>query len=77
MSDGKDCKCYARYKNECACEGVDWTPQEVYDLRAKLKIATEALKELQKEFETNPNDYRWSLTRIGQALAEIEGEGKK
>lgn len=33
MANGKDCKCYAYCESECAC-GADWTPQEVYDLRA-------------------------------------------
>lgn len=33
MANGKDCKCSAYCESECAC-GADWTPQEVYDLRA-------------------------------------------
>ena len=33
MADGKGCKCAAYSESECACD-ADWTPQEVYDLRA-------------------------------------------
>ena len=34
MSNGQGCTCNAWSENECAC-GADWTPQEVYDLRAE------------------------------------------
>jgi len=34
-SPGKGCKCAARYQGECGC-GADWTPTEVYRLRAEL-----------------------------------------
>ena len=34
MSNGQGCTCNAWAANECAC-GADWTPQEVYDLRAE------------------------------------------
>lgn len=36
MSDGRGCKCGAHGKHECGC-GVDWTRQEVYDLREEVK----------------------------------------
>lgn len=39
MSDyyeGKGCKCFARSESECSCEGVDWTPKEVYTLRKRI-----------------------------------------
>lgn len=36
MSDGKGCKCGAYGSCECGCPDVDWTPQEVYDLRKRL-----------------------------------------
>lgn len=35
MADGKGCTCMAYGPSECACD-VDWTPQEVYDLREKV-----------------------------------------
>ena len=34
MSNGQGCTCNAWSENECAC-GADWTPQEVYALRAE------------------------------------------
>lgn len=36
MADGKGCKCGAYGACECGCPDVDWTPQEVYDLRKRL-----------------------------------------
>lgn len=35
MADGKGCTCNAVCDSECCC-GADWTPQEVYDLRAEV-----------------------------------------
>jgi hypothetical protein len=35
MADGKGCKCAAYSESECGCD-ADWTPQEVYDLRAEV-----------------------------------------
>jgi len=35
MADGKGCRCAAHSESECGCD-ADWTPQEVYDLRAKI-----------------------------------------
>jgi hypothetical protein len=34
MADGIGCKCLARSEWECCCDNVDWTPQEIIDLRA-------------------------------------------
>jgi hypothetical protein len=39
MSDGKGCKCHAHCEHECCCD-ADWTPKEVYDLRADLAQRT-------------------------------------
>lgn len=36
MSNGKGCKCGAYGSYECGCSDVDWTPQEIYDLKAKI-----------------------------------------
>jgi hypothetical protein len=41
MSDGMDCNCGAYGEHECGC-GVDWTTQEVYDLREEVKQLREA-----------------------------------
>jgi hypothetical protein len=39
MSDGKGCQCNAHCEHECCCD-ADWTPKEVYDLRAEVAKAT-------------------------------------
>ena len=45
MADGKGCKCAAYSESECACD-ADWTPQEVYDLRAENERLREAIRRL-------------------------------
>lgn len=35
MADGKGCICWANSYSECGCD-ADWTPQEVYNLKAAL-----------------------------------------
>lgn len=56
MPDGKGCKCSANSESECGC-GVDWTPQEVYDLRtenAVLRGVNQVLRSLvHDKFKTN------------------------
>jgi hypothetical protein len=32
---GVGCTCSAWNESECGCDGVDWTPKEVYELREK------------------------------------------
>ena len=54
MSNGQDCTCSARSAYECAC-GADWTPQEVYDLRAENNRLKAELAEAKKDAER----YRW------------------
>jgi hypothetical protein len=31
----RTCHCFARSENECSCPDADWTPAEVYRLRAE------------------------------------------
>lgn len=45
MADGKGCNCGAYDQSECACD-VDWTPQEVYDLRAEVENLRHAILRL-------------------------------
>ena len=45
MADGKGCKCAAYSESECGCD-ADWTPQEVYDLRAENARLKEAIRRL-------------------------------
>ena len=56
MSNGQDCTCNALVANECAC-GADWTPQEVYDLRAENNRLKAELAEAKKDAE------RWKYAR--------------
>lgn len=46
MSNGKGCNCGACCRSQCGCD-VDWTPQEVYDLRERV-----ARKEFKAEFRS-------------------------
>jgi hypothetical protein len=39
MSEGKGCQCNAHCEHECCCD-ADWTPKEVYDLRAEVARLT-------------------------------------
>lgn len=48
MADGKGCKCAAYDQSECGCD-ADWTPQEVYDLRAELKKLKSLVRRFFKE----------------------------
>jgi hypothetical protein len=48
MADGKECKCAAHSESECGCD-VDWTPQEVYDLRAENKRLKGAIRRMDTE----------------------------
>jgi hypothetical protein len=51
MADGKGCKCAAHSASECGCD-VDWTPQEVYDLRAENERLKEAIRRLAEQDAT-------------------------
>lgn len=39
---GMTCQCGAYNENECGCPDVDWTPTEVYKLRALLTALCDA-----------------------------------
>jgi hypothetical protein len=43
MTDGKGCTCHAQGAFECGCN-VDWTPQELVDLREKSALLETMLK---------------------------------
>jgi hypothetical protein len=51
MADGKGCKCAAHSESECGCD-ADWTPQEVYDLRAEIERLREAIRRLAEQDAT-------------------------
>jgi hypothetical protein len=66
MSDtpGKGCMCHAHSESECGCD-VDWTPREVYELRAQRDRLAEAIKRYIAE------DY--TLVALQRTLAAVEG----
>lgn len=51
MSDGKGCQCAAYSSSDCGCPNVDWTPQEIYDLREKVKALDQKLSVALKDAE--------------------------
>jgi len=48
VSNGNGCKCNAHCEHECCCD-ADWTPKEVYDLRADLAQRTAERDEARRE----------------------------
>jgi hypothetical protein len=48
VSNGEGCKCNAHCEHECCCD-ADWTPKEVYDLRAELAKANAERDEARRE----------------------------
>jgi predicted RNase H-like nuclease (RuvC/YqgF family) len=87
MSNGKGCKCGAYGSYECGCEDVDWTPQEIYDLReenASLKRRCEELERALRIESNEPeersqeaNHYNWledqneKLKALCEKMAEV------
>lgn len=80
MSNGQGCTCSAWSANECAC-GADWTPQEVYDLRAennRLKAELASLTAGVKiQVPSNTMEYElsnWHRRGYGKAKEEMQKE---
>ena len=70
MSNGQGCTCNAWSENECAC-GADWTPQEVYDLRAE----NNRLKAELKSIDGALDDPRANLTlTTAEVIWEMKAE---
>lgn len=65
MSDGRDCKCAAHSEYECCC-GADWTPEEVYKLRAENAELEKKLCELLCVIHRDGGQY---IQQHGQAKA--------
>jgi hypothetical protein len=63
--DGKDCICMAYGQSECGC-GCDWTPAEVYELRAEV----ESLKRLVGELENLLSQSRYSVEYMRDVIKE-------
>ena len=34
---GRGCTCSAKHEYECSCQGVDWTPAEIYKYMGKIR----------------------------------------
>ena len=62
---GHGCQCEAWNESECGCRGVDWTPREVYELRAKLQAAMFALIRLRD------CEYAYAVAVANEALERI------
>lgn len=61
MADGMECRCGAWSQGECCCQGVDWTPQEMLDLRAELSSAKEENVKLKEELAACKVDAEFRL----------------
>ena len=79
MSNGQGCTCNAWAANECAC-GADWTPQEVYDLRAEnnrlkaeLKSIDDALDDPRANLTLTTAEIIW---KIKAELAEAKKDAE-
>jgi len=87
--EGAGCTCYASSANECGCEGADWTPKEVYDLRGEvmaLKALAESTANLAKSLKAERDEARdaivgwenkWKCAIDMAARAELEREDAK
>ena len=71
MADGKGCKCAAHSESECGCD-ADWTPQEVYDLRAENERLKEAIRRIAEQDATlSVSDGAVTVT-MDNALTPVE-----
>jgi hypothetical protein len=62
MSNGKGCQCHAHCEHECCCD-ADWTPKEVYDLRAENARLTADLDEKTAERDKTRRMYCIEMSR--------------
>jgi hypothetical protein len=74
MADGIGCKCSARDISECGCD-ADWTPQEVYDLRARIAELEGAYGALAVEHERLKDKLKappseWEIEIAAKSLAQ-------
>ena len=76
MADGKGCKCGAYGSCECGCPDIDWTPQEIYDLRAKLKKVETKLLEMPVVIYPK-GELQKKIQSLEKRLSQAEAENKK
>lgn len=77
--DGLDCTCAAWAYFECAC-GADWTPREVYELRAErdeYKRVAEILDDKQGELRAEVRSKDAALTLCDKRILSLEDEVAK
>lgn len=82
MADGKNCKCAAHDKSECACD-ADWTPQELIDARAEIARLrlTDAerysvmagLRSLERELYSDPENLGGEYRDMQRWAATLRG----
>ena len=75
MADGKGCVCHAYGECECAC-GADWTPQEVYDLRAEVELAKSESRKARKrtaELNAEVERLREAVNAVFDLIEESHG----
>ena len=73
MSNGQGCTCNAWAANECAC-GADWTPQEVYDLRAENDRLKAENKLYAAEMSAAKENGFYSAQELFMAYKNMEAE---
>ena len=73
MSNGQGCTCNAWAANECAC-GADWTPQEVYDLRAENNRLKAENKLYAAEMSAAKENGFYSAQELFMAYKNMEAE---
>jgi hypothetical protein len=78
MSDGKGCVCGAYSYAECGCPDVDWTPQEIYDLKKEIKTLREAAGKLRDALcKISCPDYHKSKDFCGRRECDIAQKALK
>lgn len=67
--DGLDCTCAAWAYFECAC-GADWTPREVYELRAER----DEYKRVAEILDDKQGELRAEVAKLNHAITEWKKE---
>ena len=71
---GQGCKCHAHSEAECGCD-VDWTPREVYELRATisdLETRHAATMLHTQSIVDEANEVREQRDRLAEELKEAQ-----
>lgn len=68
MTDGVGCKCAARCESECVC-GADWTPREVYRLRAEIEQLRDELAATEISMSDRLNEKNAEIQHLRDELS--------